>query len=182
MIESTAEQVIVGKITAVYGVKGWVKIHSYTDPDTNLLQFRHLRMQRGDEWLPIEIDEGRRHGKGLAVHVVGCDDRNAAALLTQCELAVDVGELPEAADDEVYWRELEGMDVYAQGDGGAGEPVLLGKIEHLFATGANDVMVVTACPQSIDGRERLIPWVAGRHVLNVDRDARKVLVDWDIDF
>ena len=179
MVESSPEQVIVGKITAVYGVKGWVKIHSYTDPDTNILEFHQLRLQRDSGWSAIDIDQGRRHGKGLVAHIVGCDDRDAAALFTQRELAVSVEELPEPAAEEVYWRELEGMEVYSV----TGEQsLLLGRVGHLFATGANDVMVVEPTADSIDDTERMIPWVLERFVLELDRPGKRILVDWDPEF
>ncbi len=179
MVASAPEQLVVGKITAVYGIKGWVKIHSYTDPETNILGFRRLRMQRESGWTPVTIDQGRRHGKGLVAHIVGCDDRDAAALLTQRELAVSVDELPQPAADEVYWRELEGMDVYSV----SGEQaLLLGRVGHLFATGANDVMVVEPVANSIDARERLIPWVDEQFIVEIDRAGRKILVDWDPEF
>lgn len=179
MAESTPEQVIVGKITAAYGIKGWVKIHSYTDPDTNIFDFQQLSMQRGGQDHAIEIDEGRRHGKGLVAHIVGCDDRNEAERLAQCSLSVSAAELPEAAANEVYWRDLEGMLVYT-GDRQA--PILLGQIANLFETGANDVMVVDSTADSIDGRQRLIPWVLAHYVLDVDMEKRQVLVAWDPEY
>jgi 16S rRNA processing protein RimM len=179
MVDSAPEQVIVGKITAVYGIKGWVKIHSYTEPDTNLLEFCNLRMRRDSDWTPVTIDQGRRHGKGLVAHIVGCDDRNAAGLLAQRELAVSAEELPEPADDEVYWRELEGMTVDSVNGGNRRE---LGRVSHLFATGANDVMVVEPSADSIDDRQRLIPWVSEQFILEIDRPNRRILVDWDPDF
>jgi 16S rRNA processing protein RimM len=179
MVESAPEQVIVGEITAVYGIKGWVKVHSYTDPDTNILGFRNLLIQSEAGWTPVTIDQGRRHGKGLVAHIVGCDDRNAAALLTRRELAVSAAELPEPAADEVYWRELEGMAVYSVSDE---RQRLLGRVGHLFATGANDVMVVEPTADSIDGRERLIPWVSEQFIREIDRPGRKILVDWDPEF
>jgi 16S rRNA processing protein RimM len=179
MVASPPEQVIVGKITAAYGIKGWVKIHSYTDPDTNIFDFRQLLMQRGEQWIAVEIDEGRLHGKGLVAHIVGCDDRNDAERLLRSSLAVRAEELPDAAADEIYWRDLEGMSVYAASEPA---PVLLGKIAHLFETGANEVMVVESTADSIDGRQRLIPWVLTDYVLDVNLEKRRVLVDWDPSF
>lgn len=179
MPASTSEPVIVGKIVAPYGVKGWVKIHSYTEPDTNILDYRPLSIQRGENWEPVEIDAGRRHGKGIVAHVVGCDDRNQAGLIAQCALAVSADQLPDLVDDDYYWRQLEGFEVYARTDKG---PVMLGRIAWLFATGANDVMVVEGTTDSIDQRQRLIPWVPGQHVLEVDVEAGQVTVDWDPDF
>lgn len=173
------EWLVVGKITGPHGIKGWVKIHSFTDPDTNILDFRDLRIQRGDTWEAIEIDDGRRQGKGIVAHVVGCDDRNNAALLAQCQLSVSEQELPALAEDDFYWRQLQGLSVYA---GSEQEPILLGRIAYLFATGANDVMVVQGTDESIDSKERLIPWVPGEHVIEVDLPTARVRVDWDPEF
>ena len=171
--------VIVGKITAPFGVKGWVKIHSFTEPASNIFSYRRLLLQRGDDWQSIEFDARRPHGKGLVAHVPGCDDRNAAALLSQSMLAVRADELPALAEGDYYWRDLEGLAVYVATDGGR---VLLGRIAYLFATGANDVMVVEATDESRDDRQRLIPWVPGQYLLEVDMAAGGVTVDWDPDF
>ncbi len=172
-------RVLVGKITAPFGVKGWVKIHSFTDPASNIFTYRQLLSQRGNDWQPIEFDASRPHGKGLVAHVPGCDDRNAAALLSQSKLAVSADELPPLQEDDYYWRDLEGLAVYVVTAGGRR---LLGQIAHMFATGANDVMVVESTDESMDGRQRLIPWVPGQYVLEVDAAAGTVLVDWDPDF
>ena len=175
-----AERVVVGRIGAAHGVKGWVKIHSYTEPAGNLFDYQPLVMGRGgDRWEAIEIDQWRDQGKALVAHIRGCDDRDAAMLLAGRELACDAGRLPTLGEGDYYWSELEGMGVYArQGI----DELLLGRIDHLMATGANDVMVVRPTEHSIDGRERLVPWLPERFVLEVDRSARRVLVDWDPEF
>lgn len=171
--------VVVGKITAPYGIKGWVKVHSFTEPASALFEYPRLLVERGGSWQEAGFDSHRAHGKGQVAHIKGCDDRNQAALFAQCPLAVAASELPDLPADDYYWRDLEGLAVYAATEG---EPVLLGRIAHLFATGANDVMVVAGSEGSIDKRERLIPWVPGQHVLEVDIAAGKVLVDWDPEF
>jgi 16S rRNA processing protein RimM len=60
--------------------------------------------------------------------------------------------------------------------------VLLGRLDHLMETGANDVLVVRACDGSLDQRERLIPWIPDEVILAVDRARRELLVDWDPEF
>jgi len=89
-------------------------------------------------------------------------------------------DLPQLDDGEFYWNELEGMRVKARlADGTA---VLLGRVDHLMETGANDVLVVRACEGSMDRRERLVPWVPDEVILAVDRAQRELLVDWDPEF
>ena len=84
--------------------------------------------------------------------------------------------MPELGEGEYYWRQLEGLKVVVRGD--AGEQ-LLGRVDHLLETGANDVLAVVPCEGSIDQRERLVPWLPERVVMNVDLDAGVIRVDWD---
>ena len=171
--------VVIGKVSGVFGIKGWLKIHSFTEPGPNILDYQPLLMQRDDGWEAIEIDQSRQHGKGLVVHLVGCDDRDQAQLLVRRELACDASRLPALQGQDYYWRDLEGLDVYVQQESAQ---LLLGRIDHLFATGANDVMVVRATEQSVDSRERLLPWMLEKYVLEVDLKNGRIVVDWDPDF
>lgn len=172
--------VVIGRFTAVYGVKGWLKVYSYTDPMENILNYRRYLIFRRGERQPLLLAEGRRHGKGLVVRLEGVDDRDAAATFVGCEVAIPADELPRLAPDEFYWRELEGLQVVV--DHPQRGPLVLGAVDHLLETGANDVLVVKATAGSIDQRERLIPYLPGRVVLDVDLAARILRVDWDPDF
>ena len=111
---------------------------------------------------------------------MGIDDRDLAAQYTAADIAVERELLPELDDGEYYWSQLEGLVVFSQFDGG--ERQRLGVISKLMETGANDVLVVVADAQSIDQRERLIPYVPEQFVLSVDLEAGEMLVDWDPEF
>jgi 16S rRNA processing protein RimM len=80
------------------------------------------------------------------------------------------------AEGEYYWNEIEGMEVLNQ------EGVIFGKISRLMETGSNDVLIVKPSAGSVDDRERLIPFVTGHIIKDVDSVARKMVVDWEIDF
>ena len=86
---------VVGKITGCYGVKGWVKIHSYTEPRENFLRFGEWRLKRRGALEPVEFDQGRSQGKGLVAHIVGVDDRNLAETYSGLEVAVPGDSLPQ---------------------------------------------------------------------------------------
>jgi 16S rRNA processing protein RimM len=162
---------LIGKIVGLYGVEGWVKVESYTQPRTRIFSYKPWLVTASAGELEIESARGREQGKGLVGKLHGCDDREAAARLVGATIQIRRSALPKPKRGEFYWADLEGLDVVTT------QGVALGRISHLFSTGANDVLVVR------DGeRERLIPYVSGQFVLKVDLDAGRVMVDWDPEF
>lgn len=166
----------VGRLLAPFGIKGWIKVHSDTDPVDNILGYRPWHLFRAGHWQPVEVLEGQPHGKGLIVRLHGVDDRTAAEALGGLDIGVPATALPELDGDEFYWRDLIGLQVVN------GEGELLGVVDHLLETGANDVMVVRSCSGSVDGQQRLVPWVLGAVVQRVDTDAKRIVVDWGVDY
>lgn len=166
----------VGRLLAPFGIKGWVKVHSDTEPLDNILGYGPWHLLRNGQWQPAEVIEGQLHGKGLIVRLRGVDDRTAAEALGGVDIGVPAEALPALAEDEFYWRDLIGLQVVN------GEGELLGVVDHLLETGANDVLVVKPCIGSIDGQQRLLPWVPGPVVQRVDKDAKRIFVDWGADY
>ncbi|KPQ23417.1 MAG: 16S rRNA processing protein RimM [Halomonas sp. HL-93] len=124
----------------------------------------------------MAIVQGRRQGKGLVVQLKGVDDRSAAEALAQADILMPKAALPELSDDEYYWYELEGLTVFTQ----AGER--LGRVSYLFETGANDVMVVHGDVESIDKRERLLPFLPDDVIVEISLEDGRMVVDWDPEF
>jgi 16S rRNA processing protein RimM len=170
--------IVVGKITSVHGVKGWVKIHAYTDPETNIFNYQpwYLAMPGGDR--QVVVDQHRAATKGFIAHIEGLDDREQARLYCQREIRVPADQFPEAEAGEIYWHQMEGLRVITRYEGRVAD---LGTIKGFLETGANDVLVVSGDQQSIDSRERLIPYVDG-YVETIDLDNGTVYVQWDPDF
>ncbi|MFT7289297.1 MAG: 16S rRNA processing protein RimM [Halieaceae bacterium] len=168
----------VGEIAGAYGVKGWVKVFALTDPVENFFSYGSLFVRRRGEMEPIEFSEGRAHGKSLIARVAGINDRNAAEQARGLEIWVPESALPPLDGGEYYWRQLQGLQVWCEYNG---EAQLLGQVHHLLETGANDVLVVQACDSSVDDRERLIPYLPGRVVENVDLAERRMTVRWHPD-
>jgi len=168
-----SDKVCLGRIGAPYGIKGWVKMLSFTQPRDNLLSYRVFETDSGKS---LEMDAGKQHGKGLIGHFVGYDTPEAARELAGIELMVAAAALPGLDDGDYYWHQLTGLRVVNR----AG--VVLGRIVSLLETGANDVLIVEATDDSIDDRQRLLPWLPERVVLSVDLVAAQVLVDWEPDW
>lgn len=173
---SDARRVVIGRLTGVYGVKGWLKVHSFTEPRENLLAYKTCEIARNGQWQALAIDQGKIHGRGLIVHLRGVDDRDVAAAYVGAEIAIAATDMPALPSGEYYWHQLEGLQVFT-----AKGRVLLGRVDHLLETGANDVLVVQPCDGSIDQQERLLPYVK-QYVLEVNLAAGEILVDWDPDF
>lgn len=175
-----ADLLVVARLTAVYGLKGWLKVYSYTDPMENLFDYKSCLVHRQGQWQPVEIEAGRPHGKGLVLKLRGVDNPELGASYASCDLAVPLSELPKLPDHEYYWRQLIGLQVIV--DHPERGSLLLGRVDHLMETGANDVLVVRGDEQSIDRRERLLPYLPDQVILAIDLDAQTMRVDWDPDF
>ncbi len=153
----------------MYGVRGWVRVFSYTEPRENILQYSPWYLKKAAGRQTIEVVSGKVHGKGLIAKLESVDDRDIAARLVGLDIVISREQLPPRGDDEYYWAELVGLDVVTVDGRG------LGKVDHLFATGANDVLVVKG------ERERLLPYTK-ECVKNVSLDDGVIRVDWDPDF
>jgi 16S rRNA processing protein RimM len=167
---SAGKRVILGKVGAVFGVRGWVKLWSYTDPPANLLEYNELELGQSGSWAPARLVEARPHGEALVGRFEGVEDRDGAAALVGAELAVAREALPPPGEGEYYWTDLVGLEVINR------EGVHLGRVREMMATGANDVMVVEG------DRERLVPFLPGHWVDRVDLAGGRIVVDWDPDF
>lgn len=164
------ETVVVGKIGAPYGVRGWVKVHSFTEPMANIFSYPLFIESPKNNWRPIEIEEYKEHGDGFVAKLAEVADRDQAALVTNLQLAVQRDALPELDANEYYFNDMTGMTVVNQ------ENIELGHVVEFFATGANEVMVVRGT------KEYLIPFVLDMYILSIDLQAKKMLVDWDAEF
>jgi 16S rRNA processing protein RimM len=169
-VEPLDRRVLVGRVIGVHGVRGGVKVDSFTEPRDALLDYRPWILCHAGTERSVRAKPLMRQGK-LAVSFDGIDDRDLAATLVGAEIFVDRAQLPTPGAGEFYWIDLEGLRVETM-DG-----VDLGHVDRLFATGANDVLVVSDA-----GRERLIPFVQGDFVKSVDIAAGLIVVDWDPDF
>ena len=169
------ELVVLGKIGAVHGVRGEVKVHSFTESMETLLDYPVWQLRRGEDVKQVKLVSGRLQGKSLVAKIEGLDDREIARTLTNYEICVYRSELPELTDGEFYWSQLEGLKVINQ------DQQLFGIVDHLLETGANDVLVVKPCAGSLDDQERLLPYTE-QCVQSVDLTAGEMRVEWDADF
>jgi 16S rRNA processing protein RimM len=176
-MSTTEQKVILGKLGAVYGIKGWLKVVAYTDYAEDIFNYSHWLIGRDNSWQEAEVVEWRRHNKGLIAKLAHVDVREKAQLLTGMEIAVLETQLPELDEGEFYWRDLVGMAVVNK------QGYNMGQVKSLMETGSNDVLVVKANHNDAFGKtERLIPFVESQTIEQVDQEQRVITVDWEADF
>lgn len=163
---------IVGKLNGASGIKGWVKVYSYTDPKENILNYSPWYLKLDGQWQQVSILNGREQGKTVVAQLEGCNDRNTAESYRGVEIAIEESQLPQLEEGEYYWRDLVGLTVVNM----AGEE--LGTVKKMMETGANDVLVV----KTTSKEELLIPYVPEYSVMKVDLESKQIMVDWELDY
>ena len=175
-LDTDVKRVVLGQIGKLHGVKGWLKLNSFTRPPENILEYPQLGAEIKQHWQGLEIDQFRQQPNGLVVHFKGFDDPDAAGHLTGIEVSVVSDELPALQTGDFYWHQLEGLQVVNQ------QSQLFGQVEKLLATGANDVLVIVPTEDSIDDRQRLIPYLTGSVIEQVDLESNMLRVNWEADY
>ncbi len=164
---------MLGRIVGPYGIKGWVRVHPFGDDPLSWgdMPVWWLAAAEDGEWQEQKLKSFKVHGDGLVAAFEAVTDRNAAEALKGWWIGAPREALPATTENEFYWADLIGMDVLNT----AGEP--LGTVAGLIETGAHDVLRVV----DAEGQERLLPFVDAV-VLQVDRDARQIRVEWGLDW
>ena len=176
-MEEIGKDVTLGKVGAVYGIKGWLKIHSFTDDQEAILDYFPWSLKLGNKVQSVEITDWRKHNNGLVVKVAGIDDRDIAQKLVGSEIFVSEDALSDLPEGEFYWRDLIGMTVVTD------KGYDLGQVSDIMETGANDVLVVKAnLKDGFGKKERLIPYLIDQVILSVSTENKQICVDWDPGF
>ncbi|MDP7592483.1 MAG: ribosome maturation factor RimM [Litorilituus sp.] len=171
------DQIILGKVGAVYGIKGWLKIHSFTGEPDAILDYFPWSLKLGNNTQAVEITDWRKHNKGLIVKVDGIDDRDEAQAIVGSEILTNKNSLPDLPQGEFYWRDLIGMNVVTS------KGYDLGTVSDMMETGANDVLVVKAnLNDGFSKKERLIPYLFEEVIESVSIENKQICVDWDPGF
>lgn len=176
--QKSSDMLIVGRLTSVHGVRGWLKVFSYTERLESLVEYSPWWVESSEGLVKAEVDHVKRQGDALLVHFKGVDDRDVAKDWCQRDVFIEKALLPVLQADDYYWHQLVGLNVLLEN---GHEHVRLGVVASLLETGANDVLVVKGDNKSIDSRERLIPY-SKEFVLDINLGEQTMLVSWDPEF
>lgn len=164
----TDKIVILGEITGVQGLRGWLKVYSHTRPLDNIFQFKNWQLKSDSgEIISRTVLEHKLQGKKLLVKMQGVDDRTAAEELVGLDVCISQDQLP-ALTNEYYWRDLIGLTVKDT------HGVELGEIIDLMETGSNDVLLL----KDSTGKSLAIPWLP-EVVLKIDTEQSLLIADWE---
>lgn len=163
--------ITVGKIGSTYGIKGWLKIHTYTEFSASILDYQpwYLSNPNGS-WTPIKVEDGRTHNNTIVALLEGLHTPEGARLLTGRLIAIKREQLPALEEGEYYWSDLEGLTVIDQ------HGTTLGKVIYLMETGSNDVIVIEDSQQ----KEHAIPFLMNQVIRKVDLEKHEIHVDWEL--
>jgi 16S rRNA processing protein RimM len=162
--------VVVGRFGRPQGLKGFIRVISFTEPEESIFQYSPWYKNQDDQWVPIPLENQVKQNNTLLVKVAGFEQREQLATLTHTEIYVARSQLPVLPEGEFYWQDMINMQVFTRSG------PLLGEVTSLLSTGSNDVLVV--CGE----KRHLIPYIKGLYILSVDPVQRKMRVDWDEDF
>ena len=162
------QKVVIGYVLSPHGIKGWLKVISYTDPIANFFSYKKIFINKDNEYYPYAIDDSTASGKTIRLKLSGIDDRNQSDELAKCEILVNREDMPELSSDSYYWTDLMGFDVKSEND------LSYGLLDSFIETGSNDVMVVIS-----SNDRKLIPFINNEVVKSVDLENKVIVVDWN---
>ncbi|PIP79659.1 MAG: ribosome maturation factor RimM [Gammaproteobacteria bacterium CG22_combo_CG10-13_8_21_14_all_40_8] len=183
-MSTTGEMQVIGKIGTAFGVKGWVKITSFTDSPEDIFKYSPWTLSTNQGAKAVDVVNWRIMSKGLVAQLAGCHDRDQALALRHVEISVALEQFEDLDDGDYYWKDLldcRVMNLQKQD---------LGVVSKFMETGANDVLVLDLDEHSVPLKnskgkkltERLIPYVYEHVILEVDLDQKQIVVDWPSDF
>lgn len=168
MTDNISQYITIGRIGSPYGIKGWVKIISHTQPILNIAQYHPWYILNNNTWEIITVNDIQPHGKTLIAHLNNVQTPEEAQQYTNKEIAILRTQLPPLPQDEYYWHDLIGLTVIDQND------QELGKVVSLMETGANDVLIIEN-----ETDEILIPFILHQFVKKIDFAHKILVVEWE---
>lgn len=169
LIPQTQKRLLVGEINGLFGIKGWVKIRSHTQPRKNILKYQPWYVQINAQWQTLAVVKGHAQGKTFVAQIKDIDNPEQAKDLIGLDVYIEKSQLPQLPKGEYYWADLIGLEVINQ------QQIVLGQVSNLVETGANTVLVVNG------KKEHLLPYIEP-FLIKIDIQKKQILVDWDADF
>lgn len=155
----------VGQIVNTFGVKGMLKVKPFTDDANRFEELKKVYICKKEKLEEVEIEEVKYHKDMVLLKVKGIDDMNEAEKVKGLYLKIDRKNAKKLPKDTYFIADLLELEVYSD----TGE--LLGKVDDIFRTGANDVYVV----KDEKGKQLLLPGIPDV-IKEIDLEKEKIIV------
>lgn len=175
------QPIVVGRIGGAYGIKGWVKIISFTDKIINIFYYDPWFVFFKDQWKLMRLECWKLRQKQCCIaKVFGISNREEAMLLNNCDLVIDNSQLPNLCNNEYYWKDIIGCKVVTiKGNS-------LGYIYNIIETIAHDILVIKNINNNnfvkTNKIDCLVPFVHNKIIKNINLTEHVIVVDWDCDY
>ena len=163
------KKINIGKIVGLHGIKGWLKIISFSSPPENIFNYQSLIISNEYMEETFHIENSRKQGKKILIKLDGIDDRTSAESLKESKIYIFRLDLPELSEDIYYWEDLLGFNVFNQNN------IKLGLVDSFIETGSNDVLVV----RSEKTKNILIPFLMNKSIKEVNLESKLIIVEWE---
>ena len=163
------KKINIGKIIGLHGIKGWLKILSYTSPPENIFNYQSLIISNENMEETFHIENSRKQGKKILIKLDGIDDRTSGESLKESKIQIFRLDLPELSEDTYYWEDLMGFNVFNQNN------INLGLVDSFIETGSNDVLVI----RNEKKENTLIPFLMNKTIKEVNLETKLIIVEWE---
>ena len=174
-MSQSSDYILLGSVSGVHGLKGWLKVFSHTSPRLKITEYSQWFLKKNSEnWEKYKVLKGKQQGKNIIVQLEGVAERNQVEALIGAQIAIREEQLETLSEGEYYWKDLIGISVETK------EGENLGKLDWIFNSGSNDVLVVKDGGR--EKKERMLPFLLNEVVLSIDLGNSLMVVDWDAEF
>lgn len=159
----------IGKVIGLHGVKGWLKILSFSSPPENIFNYKSLIISNKYINQIFHIEDSRKQGKKILIKLDNIDDRTSAESLKESDIYIQRSDLPQLSEDTYYWEDLLGFNVFNQNN------IKIGNVDSFIETGSNDVLIV----KTTKNKNILIPFIMNKSIKVVNTESHYITVDWE---
>jgi len=164
----SGKKILVGKISNPHGIKGWIKVISFTDPIENILSYKKWTISDNETEKTYCLEDSRIQGNKIVIKLEGVNNRDDADLLKNLQIEINRSDLPKLEENSYYWEDLVDFNVIDI------KGMHVGKVDSLFRTGSNDVLVIIN-----ETKQRLlVPFIMEEVIKYVDLDKELISIDW----
>lgn len=155
----------IGQIVNHFGIKGMVKVNPFTDDISQFEKLKSILLIKDGKLSEVEIEETKYSKNQVVLKLKGIDTVEEAEKYRGCYLKIARSNSKKLPKDTYFIADLLGLTVYTD------ENILLGKVEDIYNSGANDIYVV----KSEDGKQILLPGTK-EVIKQIDLEQEKIIV------